>query len=217
MTVYRFAPVVLTALALAAGPVRAQKKDGVDKEALDALMKLAEEAAKAKDVRKDPKHGNGSNPYEEAPGKPGLLVGFDIYPGLKGKTTNYVRGVRAIYLLNDGKKQNGSIRGWVGSGTGAVKVEAKPGYAVAGLKVHTDFGEIAGMLVVFAKITATGLDMDDSYESKYWGHKDPETAVKVVCTGEPIVGIHGLVADNARSNDFAFGLIVLGKEPKKKK
>ena len=96
-------------------------------------------------------------------------------------------------------------------------VEAKPGYAVAGLKVHTNFGEIAGMSVVFAKITETGLDMSDTEDSKYHGHEDPNTARKVVCTGEPILGIHGLVAADAKSHDFGLGLIVLGKEAKKKK
>jgi hypothetical protein len=207
-------------LAIGPAPVRAQdkkdKKTGLD-EATIALMTAIEEAVKARDYRKNPKHGDGRTPYEEVPSKPGLIAGFDLYPGIKDKTTQYLRGVKPIWLQNDGHKYLGKTVGWVGSGTGAVRVEAKPGYAVAGLKLHTEFGEIAGLAVVFAKITATGLDMADSYDSKYYGHKDPNTAKKVVCTGEPIVGIHGLVADHAKSHDFGLGLIVLGKEEGKKK
>jgi hypothetical protein len=193
---------------------KAKGKDALD-ETTTALMEVIEKAAKDKDYRKDPKHGNGSTPYDEAPAKPGFIIGFDLYPGVKGKTTQYVRGVRPVFLTSDGKTTLGTVHGWT-SGIGAVREKAKAGYAVAGIKVHTDFGEISGLCVVFAKITETGLNMDDSYEGKYYGHKDPTTAKKVVCTGEPIVGVHGLVADSAKSHDFALGLIVMGKDPKKK-
>jgi hypothetical protein len=227
MPVRRFAAVtaLLTLFGLlagSAGPTGAQdKKDKAkSKDALDetttALMTTVEEAAKAKDYRKDPKHGGGSTAYEEVPSKPGIVIGFDLYPGVKGKTTNYVRGARPIFLTNDGKTVLGTVHGWT-SGIGAVREKAKPGYAVAGLKVHTEFGEIAGLKVVFAKIAESGLDMTDSYEGKYWGHMDPETARKVVCTGEPILGVHGMVADSAKSHDFALGLVVMGKDEKKKK
>jgi hypothetical protein len=178
------------------------------------LLATVEEAVKAHDYRKDPKHGDGRTPYEEV--KPGLLVGFDLYGGVRDKTTTFVRGVKPVWLTKDGTKLLGKTAGWVVGGSG-LRVEAKPGYAVAGMKVHTDFGELAGVLIVFAKITENGLDMSDSYESKYFGHNDPNTARKVVCTGEPIVGIHGLVADSAKSHDFGLGLVVMGKEEGKKK
>jgi len=69
---------------------------------------------------------------------------------------------------------------------------------------------------VFAKITDSGLYMSDTDESKYLGHNDPNTARKVVLTGEPILGIHGLVSANAKSHDFGLGLTVIGKDKKKK-
>lgn len=216
MTVPGLAPALFAALALlGAGVGRARAEDKLD-DTTAALMKLVEEAAKAKDVRKDPKHGDGKTPFEEAPAKPGILVGFDVYPGVKGKTTQYVRGVRPIFLTIDNKKFYGTVHGWVGTTTGSVRIEAKSGYAVAGLKIHTDFGEIAGLAIVFAKITEKGLNMDDTYDSKYYGHNDPSTAKKAVCTGEPIVGVYGLVADNAKSHDFGLGLVVMGKDKKKK-
>ena len=189
------------------------KKTGLD-ETTTALMEVLKKSAEDKDYRKDPKHGGGKTPYDEAPTKAGLIVGFDLYPGIKDKTTQYLRGVRAVYLTSDGKTTLGKVYGWT-SGIGAVHEKAKAGYAVAGLKVHTESGEIAGLLITFAKITESGLDMKDTYESKYYGHNDPDTASKVVGTGEPIIGIHGLIADNTRSHDFAFGLTVMGKEPKK--
>jgi len=192
---------------------KARPKDGDD--ATTALMSLVEEAVKAKDYRHDAKHGGGKTPYDEMASKPALLVGLDVWPGTRDKTVQYVRGVKPIWLGADGKKYTGKTVGWVG--VGGVHLEAKPGYAVAGLKVHTNFGEIAGMSVVFAKITETGLDMSDTEDSKYYGHEDPNTAKNVVCTGEPILGIHGLVAGEAKSHDFGLGLIVMGKEPNKKK
>ncbi len=225
MTVRRFAPVpalvaLFGLLVSAPAPLGAQdKKDkpatktGLD-DATTALMSHVEEAFKAKDFRHDPKHGDGKNPYDEMSTKPGILIGLDVWPGTRDKTVQYVRGVRPIFLCNDGKKYTGKQVGWVG--TGSVKLEAKPGYAVAGMKVHTDFGELSGISLVFAKITETGLDMSDTEESKYYGHNDPNTARKVVCTGEPILGIHGLVAANAKSHDFGLGLIVMGKDKKKK-
>lgn len=189
-------------------------KTGLD-ESTTALMNLVEEAIKAKDYRHDARHGNGKTPYDLMPPRPGILVGLNVWPGTRDKGVQYVRGIQPIWLCNDGEKHKGKIVGNVGSG--AVKCEAKAGYAVAGLKIHTEFGEIAGMSVVFAKITDTGLDMSDTDESKYYGHDDPNTAHKAVCTGDPILGVHGLVETNSKSHDFGLGLIVLGKDGKKKK
>lgn len=207
---------LLALLGFSAGPVGAQdkKNHGVEQETFDSIMKVLEDAAKDKKYRRDPKHGNGTNPYEDTPTKPGLMIGLDIWPGTRDKTVQYVRGARPLFLNNKGEKTQGEIHGWVG--TGSVRLEAKPGYALGGLKVHTNFGEIAGMLAVFYKITATGLDKSDSYESKYYGHKDPNSARLVGGTGEPIVGIHGLVAKDAKSHDFGLGLIILGDGKKKK-
>jgi hypothetical protein len=224
MTVRRFAPVPalvgLFGLLVSATPVGAQDpkakpatKTGLD-ETTAALMAHVEEAFKAKDFRHDPKHGDGKNPFDQMPAKPGILIGLDVWPGTRDKTVQYVRGVRPIFLCADGKKYTGKIVGYVG--TGSVKLEAKPGYAVAGMKVHTDFGELSGIALVFAKITETGLDTGDTEESKYLGHNDPNTARKVACTGEPVLGIHGLVAANAKSHDFGLGLTVMGKDKKKK-
>jgi hypothetical protein len=208
----------LTAFSAPAGAqdkkgTKAKGKDGDDP--TTALMSLVEEAVKSKDYRHDPKHGDGKNPYDLMSTKPGILVGLDIFAGVRDKTVQYVRGVRPIFLANDGRKYSGNIKGNVGN-SNSVKVEAKAGYAVAGLKIHTNAGEIAGMSVVFAKITDTGLDLSDTDESKYYGHEDPNTAHKVVCTGEPILGIHGLVSNDVKSHNFGLGLIVMGKDKKKK-
>jgi hypothetical protein len=199
----------------AAQKEKEKKKDGLD-ETTSALMDVLKKAAEDKDFRRDRKHGGGTTPYDEAPAKPGLIVGFDLYPGVRDKTVQYVRGVRAVYLTSDGKTTLGKVYGWT-SGIGAVRVKAKDGYAVAGCKIHTSGDEIDGMSIVFAKITESGLDMKDSYDSKYYGHRDPDTAPKVVCTGEPIVGIRGLISEKASSHHFGFGLVVVGKDPKKDK
>src|SRR4029078_11070953 len=80
-------------LASSPGSVTAQAKKekdkGVDKETLDSFMKLVEEAAKNKDYSEDKTYGGGSTGYEDAPAKPGVLVGLDLWPGIKDKTTTY--------------------------------------------------------------------------------------------------------------------------------
>jgi hypothetical protein len=196
-----------------------EKKDekASDKDALP-LLALVEEAGKKNDYRLDPTHGGGKTSYEDGPKTPGLLVGLELFPGVANKV-EYVRGAKPIFLRQDGKstvRSTGNTHGWVGAGI-PVRLEAKPGYAVGGFKVHTIFGEIQGMSVVFYRITETGLDKNDSYDSKYWGHNDPASAKLVGGTGEPILGIHGMVAADPRSKDFGLGLIIMGKDKKKKK
>jgi hypothetical protein len=197
----------------------AEKNHGLDQETFDGIMKILEDAAKDKRYRNDARHGGGVNPYEDTPPKPGLMIGLDIWPGTRDKTVQYVRGARPVFLTNKGEILDGHGHGYVG--TGSVRLLAKPGYAVGGLKIHTDFGEVAGLSAVFYKVTATGLDKNDSYESKYYGHNDPNTAKLAGGTGDPVVGIHGLVAKEAKSHDFGIGLIMVGEKkpttPKKKK
>jgi hypothetical protein len=182
-----------------------------------ALMTLVEEALKAHDYRKAEKVGGGVTPYEEVTTKPAIIVGFNIYPGRKDRMTDYIRGIKPYWLRNDGERTSGKAFGWIGDGAGVAKELAKPGYAVAGIKANNFFDQIEGFSVVYAKITDTGLDMSESYESKYYGHGDPTKAKAYVCTGEPILGVHGLIADNYKSDHFGLGLIVLGKDGGKKK
>jgi hypothetical protein len=196
-----------------------EKKDekASDKDAIP-LLALVAEAGKKNDYRLDPTHGGGKTSYEDGPKTPGLLVGLELFPGVASKV-EYVRGAKPIFLRQDGKgtiRSTGYTHGWVGAGI-PVKLEAKPGYAVGGFKVHTSFGVIQGMSLVFYRITETGLDKNVSYDSKYYGHNDPASARLVGGTGEPILGIHGMVAADAKSKDFGLGLIIMGKDKKKKK
>lgn len=213
-----FAPICIgfALVGFVTGPAKAaEKNNGIQQETFDAIMKLVEDAAKAKDYRNDKRHGDGSSNYEDTPSKPGIVIGLDVWPGTRDKNVQYVRGVRPIFLTSKGEIVDGKIHGFVG--TGSVRLQAKPGYALGGLKIHTNFGEIAGLSAVFYKVTPTGLDKVDSMESKYYGHKDPNTAQLIGGTGEPILGIHGAVANNVKSHDFALGLIIMGAEKKKKK
>jgi hypothetical protein len=223
---------LLAAFGLVAGfsaPTGAQEKKDKDKpapkpatkpkvdEPTAAILTLIDEAMKAHDYRKAEKVGGGVKPYEELPSKPAILIGFNVYPGRKDKTTDYVRGIKPVWLRGDGERILGKAYGWIGDGSGMVQERAKDGYAVAGIKANNFFDHIQGISVVYAKITDTGLDMSDSYESKYYGHADPTKAREYVCTGEPVIGVHGMIADNYKSDHFGLGLIVLGKDGGKKK
>lgn len=220
----RIACLVLLALA---APLLAQAKKkepkkadlGVDQETFDAFMKLVEEAGTKQDFRMDPKIGRGSTAFEDSPSKPGVVVGAVLYPGIRNKSTQYIRGIRVIYLNKDGVKTQSSIRGHVATEAGSIRIEAKPGYALTGWKANTSVGIIDGLSLTFQKITATGLNPDDSYETKYYGSEDPLKARYHGGHGEAVLGVHGLLADNAKSHDFALGLILMGKtaKPKEKK
>jgi hypothetical protein len=205
--------IVLISIGMIATPVWAQKdkKEEQSKETVE-LLKLVEEAAKAKDYRIDKTHGGGKAPYDDYPSKPGFLIGMNIWPGLQGKNA-IIKGVQPIYETTDGKKFGGKF-GWFV--TPPTRVDAKAGYAVGGLKMHTSAGTIQGMSIVFFRVTETGLDKTDSYESKWFGHKDPTTAFKVGMDGNPVLGIHGMVHDDSKNPDFGLGLIMMGEKKKKK-
>lgn len=195
------------------GPAQAQKekkKEELDKDTL-ALLAQVEEATKAKDFRVDKTHGGGSKPYDDYPSKPGYLIGMTVWPMIHNKK-EIVHGIQPIYQTTD-KKVYGGKFGWLG--TGSVQVMAKPGYAVGGLKMHTSFGTIQGMALVFMKITESGLDKSDTYDSRWFGHGDPTTAFKVGMDGNPVLGVHGMVHEDQKNPDFGVGLVLMGEKKKK--
>jgi hypothetical protein len=204
---------VLGLLVSLSGPAQAQKekkKVELDKETV-ALLAQVEEALKAKDTRTDKTHGGGSKPWDDAPSKPGFLIGMTVWPMVHNKK-DIVHGIQPIYQTADGKKIGGTY-GWIG--TGAIKVLAKPGYAVGGLKMRTSFGTIEGMAITFFKITEEGLDKSDSYDSQWLGSGDPTDATKVGLDGNPILGVHGMIHTDAKNSDFGIGLVIMGEKKKK--
>jgi hypothetical protein len=207
---------ILAAFGISIAPADAQGKNhGIDQEKFDSIMKLVEDAAKSKSYRRDTLYGDGQTPYEDTSSKPGILTGLELWSGARDRGVLYVRGVRPIYLNNKGSVTEGKIHGNVGTRAESVRLEAKSGYAVGGLKIHTNGGELAGLSVVFYKVDATGLDTTDSYESKYFGNGDPNTTKLIGGTSDPILGVYGSVAADIRSNNFGLGLIIMGEKKKK--
>lgn len=123
-----------------------------------------------------------TNPFSTVPDEGGLLVGFDLGLGVFDK----VASVRPIFLNGKGQQVLGTMTGPASARGG--RVLAKKGYAVGSITVTKGIG-VDGVNVTFMKITDTGLDPNDSYESGWYGRRGKE--VRLGGNGLPVVGIHG--------------------------
>ena len=119
-------------------------------------------AGKATDVGGDPR-GNDVQ-YREVPPNGGVLIGFDISYDLFINTP-YITAIRPIYITTKGKAL-GSILGTPGKNT--IHIEAKTGYAVGRLFYRTGL-YLNNISVTYMKLTPTGLDPKDRYESFCYG------------------------------------------------
>lgn len=129
--------------------------------------------------------------FKEPAPKGGLLVGFEVGYG-QFAADRIVWGVRPIYRA-DGKDYFGAARGKGSAGTTTLK--AKPGYAVAGLKVKSRHW-VEGFSVVYMKVDGDRLDPNDSYESAWVGW-DGDAGVKTLGGSEkPVVGLIGRTDPN---------------------
>jgi S1-C subfamily serine protease len=137
---------------------------------------------------------------------PSLLIGFYLnYNGKAGEDL-LISSIRTIALTGGGR----SSRSLHGSRVDrqSIRVEAKPGYAVGGLKLKAGSG-INGMIVVFMKINGRQLDPKDSYESEYYG--GPGGAWKTLgMDGSLIIGTYGKVSSDSTSL-MGLGLITTPK------
>jgi hypothetical protein len=137
-------------------------------------------------------HGGGGDPESRdvAPAG-GLLVGFEVGLG-KFVNNDIIGAIRPIYRVGD-KESDGELYGT--DMKRAVKVIAKPGYAVGSISVKTGLG-VDGFSITFMKVTDGKLDPKDSYESEWIGGPGGFTLVRIG-DGTPVVGI--LIKNNPRT------------------
>jgi hypothetical protein len=129
--------------------------------------------------------GGGSVPFRET-GPGGLVIGFELAAGSFGGNMTVAR-IRPVYLNDRGK---GTIK-WSHPPNGAVtRIEARPGYAVGGLKVRSGAG-IDAVIVVFMKFDGQKLDPNDNYESPQYGGNGGAPPRGLGLDGSLIVGIYG--------------------------
>jgi predicted Zn finger-like uncharacterized protein len=124
-------------------------------------------------------------PFEDAAPEGGLLVGAQAAHG-DFATIPVLESLQPIYLV--GEEQ---VRGKrCGFDPGSSRSIAKDGYAVGAIKVRTGFG-IAGLQLVYMRISGNRLDPQDSYESEVLGGSEGGDPIVLGGDGRPLTGLQG--------------------------
>ncbi len=125
--------------------------------------------------------------FEEAPNE-GLLVGMEVGIG-RFFDNPVVHAVRPIFRTG----AVDTVGQWHGPTVGKEmqRIVAKPGYAVGAITVKNGL-TIDGILITFMRVTPTGLDPGDSYDSPWIGGMGGGPAVKLG-DGLAVVGLIGKV------------------------
>lgn len=146
--------------------------------------------------------GNGDNPAKDMPGTGAVLVGFEVGLGdFVGNTI--VKNVRPIYQTFQGRT-DGEMLG--GQHDKTVRIEAKPGYAVASIRMQTGLG-IDGFSVTFMEVQGTSLNPAKSYESEWVGGKAGLPGGSIVSSDNAlIVGVSSQSRGKMGRHKFLSGL-----------
>ncbi|MBS0209487.1 MAG: trypsin-like peptidase domain-containing protein [Planctomycetes bacterium] len=152
--------------------------------------------------------GGGEDAYRNVCPDGALLIGLDIGLGRNNKQST-VAGVRGIFATKEGVV----LGPWNGQGTtGTDRLEAKPGYAVGGIKMRSSNG-VDGLALMFMRIHGTRLDVTDMYLSKYVGGTGGSDQQTIGCDGNLVVGIYGRNPTDPKSVSNTLGLIVVPPLP----
>ncbi len=149
---------------------------------------------KEKGVTKGPTTGAPTgDEYTETAPDGGILIGFELWKGSFRGSMLVVGGIRPIFLTPKGRVL-GKVQGR-SAGTATV-VEARPGYAVAGIDVKGG-DRVDQMRVVFMKIgyMSARLESAGSYKSDWFGGKGGEKERHFYPNQKLILGIHGASGD----------------------
>jgi hypothetical protein len=162
-------------------------KEHVDGENAKTFLESGRLTAANNNSARGPRiQGGGKDPeFKDAAPKDGVLVGVEVGLG-QVFNSDIVKAVRPVYRV--GEKESLGIQYGTPSGD-AVKVIAKPGYAVGSLMVKSGL-TVDGFSIKFMKLTDGKLDPKDSYESEWIGGKGGGGPVKIG-DGTLVVGLLG--------------------------
>lgn len=132
------------------------------------------------------------NLFTEVPAAGILLIGFNY----SVEDDRRVVSVQPLYAAAKGIF-SGAVHGDPARGkTG--KVEALKGYAVGGMEVYGQ-GEVSGFVVIFMRITKSGLDTNDTRRSdRIGGDAFGAGSETLGADGQPVVGVFGTARLNNR-------------------
>ena len=120
-----------------------------------------------------------------------MLIGFEIALGKWGPN-DVIGAVRPIFRNRQGAEVLGRQHGTPTGKT--IRVKAKRGYAVAGLKAKA-VAMVDGFSVIFMRVGAHGLSTNSSYESQWVGGTDRGLEMLLGGDGALVVGIVGRETD----------------------
>jgi hypothetical protein len=118
----------------------------------------------------------------------GFLVGFDLWKA-NYKKALVVNGIRPIYLTQLGKFRGNAY----GHSDGEpITVEAKEGFAVAGMEVHSaDRMDQVRVIFMRYKVGLDGFNSDGAYKSEWIGGPSQPKEHRLIPDQKMIVGIFG--------------------------
>ncbi|HEX3313253.1 MAG TPA: hypothetical protein VHR72_00115 [Gemmataceae bacterium] len=128
--------------------------------------------------------------YREVPPTGAILIGFRYSATLNNRIPDFFQ---AIYRGPKGEF-NGAPAGAVNARKPILVAKAKTGYAVGAIFTRGG-GWLDAVQPIFMKMTATGVDPNDSYKGPYLGGEGG-TAATMGGDGNFIVGIHGKIDSN---------------------
>jgi hypothetical protein len=183
----------------------------------DPLYSAIDAAIAKGQILKTKMIGSGFNKssFSETPRDGGLLVGFDVGLG-KWLDTENIYALRPVYRTAKGEAAYGEHglfpdraeeKGAKSKVLRTLKVRAKPGYAVGGLKMRSGLN-IDGMSVRFMRIKDGWLDPSDAYITEWLGNRFGGSEASIGSDGGPVVGLFG---NEDADHIIALGLIYLSR------
>jgi hypothetical protein len=139
-------------------------------------------------------------PYSELPDQGSLLIGFDLGIG-KFFDIDVIYALRPLYLTPFGES-SGDDHGLFHNRTlpnkrvlktkvlRTVRIQARPGYAVAGITVRSGL-LINGLSLTYMKINGKSLDSSRTYTSAWIGDRTGGGERSIDGDGSPVLGILG--------------------------
>ncbi|MGC3971345.1 MAG: hypothetical protein QM775_29595 [Pirellulales bacterium] len=169
-----------------------------------ALFKRVEAALKAKRTVDTDRNGGGRESYRDVPEAGALLVGFDIGLG-KFIDSDIISSIRPLYWTREGVKE-GAWHGY--DERPFVRIQAKPGYVVGGLKMNAGLG-VDSLQVVFMRTADGRLNPRDTYESERIGGDGGGQEKPLACDGSIVVGLHGQCSTDPHDGVSGIGLVTI--------
>jgi hypothetical protein len=184
-------------------PTRGAKKPEAPVGGWRQLTAAIEEWVRAGKTTRTKPVGGGDRYYHEVPKGGCLLIGLEVGVGQRAAGQQVISSLRAIYQSGQGRIL-GAMQGKQPQRT--VTLEARHGYAVAGLTVKGG-ARLHGLSVTFMAVNGQTLERSRSYESAWAGGAEGKKH-SLAGDGRLVVGIFGKI-DSREAAATGLGLVTL--------